>query len=245
MKSFSQFYLTGVFLFCLFLLACMPDEAGPSPDPEPIDTLATNPPPIHFLALGDSYTIGEAVSEPKRWPVQLRDSLLAQGINMESPRIIARTGWTTDELMRAVDGTSDLRDTFELVSLLIGVNNQYRGYDTVRYEREFPRLLQKALDFAGGDTSRVIVLSIPDYGATPFGNGADREKISRELDWYNAYAQEQAEENGVTFFDITPISREARDKPDLVARDGLHPSGLMYTRWVELIRGDVQQLLEE
>lgn len=245
-EKFNYIFILGLLLSGL-MLSCLPEGTSvpPMPDPEPIDTMTIDTSTLHFLALGDSYTIGEAVSINKRWPIQLRDSLLAQGLTMEEPRIIARTGWTTDELIKAINGTRDLRETYELVSLLIGVNNQYRGYDTAQYHREFPILLEKAIDFAGGDTARVIVLSIPDYGATPFGNGANREKISKELDAYNAYAKEQAEDRGVVFFDITPISREGIDKPDLVARDGLHPSGLMYTRWVELIRKDVQRLLSE
>lgn len=247
MKSFLSLFLLGAFGLFFTSLACVPDTPLPrtDPEPEPIDTMVMDTSTLHFLALGDSYTIGEAVSINQRWPIQLRDSLLAQGLSMEEPRIIARTGWTTDELIKAVNGTQDLRETYELVSLLIGVNNQYRGYDTAQYHREFPVLLEKAINFAGGDTARVIVLSIPDYGATPFGNGAGRAQISKELDAYNAYAREQAEDRGVAFFDITPISREGLDKPNLVARDGLHPSGLMYTRWVELIRKDVQQLLVE
>lgn len=221
----------------------MPNEPipGPDPEPEPVDTLKVEG--LTFLALGDSYTIGESVGINLRWPVQLKDSLIAQGLEVESPRIIARTGWTTDDLMQALGNTNNLNPTYDLVSLLIGVNNQYRNYDFVQYEQEFPVLLSQALNLAGGDTNRVIVLSIPDYGVTPFGASGDPEKIARELDEYNAFAQTEAEKKGVHFFDITPISREAKDDGSLVASDGLHPSGKMYTRWVQLIREEVERKL--
>jgi len=240
---------TFIFFFSIcisaVLLSCLPERTvtPPIPDPEPIPVDTSSSEALHFLALGDSYTIGESVPESRRWPVQLRDSLLAQGLDMEAPRIIARTGWTTDDLMRNIESASDLKPRYDLVSLLIGVNNQYRSYRFSQYQREFPLLLKKAIELAGGQTHRVIVLSIPDYGATPFGQGGDPEKIGRELDEYNAFAKAEAESKGVAFFDITPISREAKEDPELVASDGLHPSGKMYMRWVELIRKEVQQKL--
>lgn len=235
------------------LLSCLPDNGGdpvsptpnPDPDPGPSDTISFDSEPINFLALGDSYTIGESVAETEAWPAQLRDSLLSARIDMRDLRIIARTGWTTNELQAAIEGTPDLKASYDLVSLLIGVNNQYRGYPFSQYEEEFPQLLQKALDFAGGDTFRVFVLSIPDYGATPFGQNGDPDQIGQELDEYNAFALKTAEEWGISFFDITPISREAEADPELVARDGLHPSGKMYRRWVELIKEDIRAKLVE
>ena len=245
MNLHKSHFLFSILLLGLLLLACMPNEPVPTPDPDPqpIDTILEEP--LTFLALGDSYTIGEAVGINLRWPVQLKDSLIAQGLDMDTPRIIARTGWTTDELIRAIDNTNDLDPSYDLVSLLIGVNNQYRNYDFVEYEREFPVLLRQALNFADGDTNRVIVLSIPDYGVTPFGSFGDQDKIARELDEYNAFAQAEAEKKGIAFYDITPISREAADDRSLVASDGLHPSGEMYTRWVELIRKEVQRKLDK
>ncbi|MEL6251981.1 MAG: SGNH/GDSL hydrolase family protein [Bacteroidota bacterium] len=245
MKLHNSHFLFSILLMGVLLLACMPDEPSPKPDPEPepIDTVQEEA--LTFLALGDSYTIGESVGINLRWPVQLKDSLIAQGLDMESPRIIARTGWTTDELIQAISNTGNLDPTYDLVSLLIGVNNQYRKYNFVEYEREFPVLLRQALNYAGGDTNRVIVLSIPDYGVTPFGSFGDPEEIARELDEYNAFAKEEAEKKGIDFYDITPISREAEDDRSLVASDGLHPSGKMYTRWVELIREEVQAKLDD
>lgn len=187
---------------------------------------------LTYLALGDSYTIGESVEEALRWPVQLVGQLNRNGFHYAEPQIIARTGWTTDELKEAI-GNTETREEYDMVSLLIGVNNQYRGYDFDQYETEFVGLLEQAISFAGGDASKVFVVSIPDYGVTPFGRRGNPEKIARELDQYNTYALAQAEERGVRFYNITPISREAADNEGLIASDNLHPSGEMYTRWVE------------
>ncbi|MEM9326542.1 MAG: SGNH/GDSL hydrolase family protein [Bacteroidota bacterium] len=189
---------------------------------------------ITFLALGDSYTIGERVRVDQRWPVQLAERLRGQGVEMEDPRIVAVTGWTTDELASGIE-KAQLAERYDWVSLLIGVNNQYRGYEFSQYEQEFEELLQQAIAFASGDTSRVFVVSIPDYGVTPFAEERDPEKIGKEIDQYNAYAKELATSRGVKYFDITPISREAKDDLELVADDQLHPSGKMYTRWVDMI----------
>lgn len=180
-----------------------------------------------YLALGDSYTIGEAVPVEQRFPVQL-----ARELNLGEPQIIARTGWTTDELNAAIDA-ADPQGPFELVTLLIGVNNQYRGRDAEQYRGEFAALLQRAVGFAGGDPKKVIVVSIPDWGVTPFAEGRDRAKIAGEIDRYNAINREEAAKAGARYVDITPVSR--RDDPALVADDKLHPSGRQYTEWVKLI----------
>lgn len=191
---------------------------------------------LSFLALGDSYTIGESVSETLRWPVQLQAMLIdSLDIKLKDPRIIARTGWTTDELQQAINDADIKGQTFDLVGLLIGVNNQYRGYNVDQYRVEFLNLLDQAIGFSGGDTTRVFVISIPDYGVTPFAQNRDKEKIAKEIDLYNTIAKEFAEKRGVTYFDITPISREAVEDPTLIAGDGLHPSGKMYAEWVKLI----------
>ncbi|MFY0600532.1 MAG: SGNH/GDSL hydrolase family protein [Cyclobacteriaceae bacterium] len=189
---------------------------------------------ITFLALGDSYTIGESVAESSRWPVQLGNRLRSDSIHIAEPRIIATTGWTTDELIRAVE-SSTFDETYGLVSLLIGVNNQYRGYPIGQQEREFEILLKKAISFADNDVSKVFVVSIPDYGVTPFGRSLDTEKIAKEIDEYNNINKQIAAQYQVAYFDITPISREAKDDESLVASDGLHPSGSMYKMWVDLI----------
>jgi lysophospholipase L1-like esterase len=180
-----------------------------------------------YLALGDSYTIGESVSASERFPVQL-----ARELGLGDPQIIAKTGWTTDELNAAIDA-ADPRGPYDLVTLLIGVNNQYRGRDAEQYRGEFKALLQRAIGFAGGDAKSVIVVSIPDWGVTPFAEGRDRAKIASEIDRYNAINREEAAKAGARYLDITPISRGS--DPSLVAGDGLHPSGKQYTEWTKLI----------
>ncbi len=197
-----------------------------------------------FLALGDSYTIGASVEESERWPEQLAEELRNNGLPMDKPEIIAITGWTTNDLLSGIDARA-LKDTFDLVSLLIGVNNQYRGYDIKQQEKEFKELLEIAKAFAGGDSTRVFIVSIPDYGATPFGQSANPELIGKEIDEYNALNRSIASDYNIRYFDITPISREAKSDPDLVAKDGLHPSGKMYARWVQEIYPWVLDLLKE
>lgn len=185
------------------------------------------------LALGDSYTIGEAVSKEERWPEQLAARLFADSIRIE-PEIIATTGWTTDELLNGIVSENP-SGPYDLVSLLIGVNNQYRGYPIDQYEREFKQLLNKAIEFAGGNPYNVFVVSIPDYGVTPFAKekGLDSEKIAEELHRYNAIAEKIATLRDVRFINITPGSKDAANDPELIAEDGLHPSAKMYERWVD------------
>jgi lysophospholipase L1-like esterase len=195
-----------------------------------------------YLALGDSYTIGEAVQVNERYPAQLQQKLVGLGINLESPDIIARTGWTTDELMEAIRQASPASN-YHLVTLLIGVNNQYRGRDTAEYRKQFRELLDMAVGFAGRETSKVIVVSIPDYAITPFGQSFDPAKISREINWYNKINQQETLRKEVKYVNITPISREGLAHPELVARDGLHPSGEMYRRWVELLLPVAKKIL--
>lgn len=189
--------------------------------------------PVNFLALGDSYTIGESVPEPERWPVQLGELLRERGVNVQSVQIIARTGWTTDELAA---GIAERRPegSFELVSLLIGVNNQYRGRGATEYRVQFRERLDQSIGFAGGDAERVIVLSIPDWGVMPFAEGRDRDQIATEIDAFNAINREEAQRAGAWYVDVTPVSREAARDSTLVAGDGLHPSGAQYTRWARL-----------
>lgn len=200
--------------------------------------------PYTFLALGDSYTLGEAVAEAERWPVQLVRELKTNGIEVADPHIIARTGWTTDELAAAIE-QAGLLGTFDFVSLLIGVNNQYRGRSAVEYREQFAGLVHRAVGFAGGDPGRVLVLSIPDWGVTPFAAGRDAKQIALEIDAFNAVNRELAGAAGARYADVTPISREARSEPALLAHDGLHPSGAMYTEWVRLISPLVVRILEE
>ena len=185
-----------------------------------------------YLALGDSYTIGEGVAESERWPLQLARGLREEGIALAAPRIIARTGWTTDELDAAIDAAQPLGE-YDFVSLLIGVNNQYRGRELDNYRVEFAALLERAIGFAGGRKDRVLVLAIPDWGATRFGaaSGRDVTKVSRELDAYNAAAKAICRARGVAFVDIAPVSRERGNQAAMLAEDGLHPSAKMYAAW--------------
>ncbi|HEX4852879.1 SGNH/GDSL hydrolase family protein [Arenimonas sp.] len=190
---------------------------------------------LSYLALGDSYTIGESVPEEGRWPRQLAAALRAQGVALDDPRIIATTGWTTDELSAAMDAAEPLgRHGF--VSLLIGVNNQYRGWNLGEYRVEFADLLDRAIALAGDRPGRVLVLSIPDWGVTPFGqaSGRDTAEIARQLDAFNAAAADECTAREVAFVDITPVSRERGAEPGMVADDGLHPSAAMYAEWTRL-----------
>jgi lysophospholipase L1-like esterase len=193
---------------------------------------------IKFLALGDSYTIGESVVAHDRWPEQLIDSLSARGLDYIDTKIIAVTGWRTDNLQEAIRDAK-LKDEFTLVSLLIGVNNFYQGKSVDSYIPEFETLLQTAIELAGGIKSRVFVLSIPDYGYTPFGK-SNQEAISHGIDAFNAANESIAKRIGVKYFNITDISRRGLDEPDLVAFDGLHPSRKMYAAWVQKILSEAK-----
>lgn len=195
--------------------------------------------PTKFLALGDSYTIGESVSEQERWPNQLMDSLFELGVTGPKAKIIATTGWRTDQLKNAIVN-SGLDDTFNLVSVLIGVNNQYQGRNLNQQRQDFPEILKLAIEKAGGDTSKVFVVSIPDYAFTPFGQSKNPAKISSELDIYNALNDSISKVYGINYFDITPISRNGISNAALVASDGLHPSGFQYSKWVSLILKSIE-----
>ena len=196
--------------------------------------------PVDFLALGDSYTIGEGVGDEQRWPVQLAADLRARGIAIAHPHIIARSGWSTDELAAAIDeeqAQEQLLPRYGLVSLLIGVNDQYRGRAVADYAAPFSRLLERAIGFAGGDPARVLVVSIPDWGVTPFAqaSGRDRAHIASEIDAYNAVAAGICQARGVSWVDVTDLTRRSDLAHELVA-DGLHPSAGMYALWAERIR---------
>ncbi len=186
---------------------------------------------IRYLALGDSYTIGESVAENERWPSQLAAMFAEKNIQTEVT-IIARTGWTTDELWQGIQ-TDPPQGIYDLVSLLIGVNDQYRGLNVDDYREQFRSLVKKSIEYAGGDANRVIVLSIPDWGVTPFAAYRDHEQIAKDINVFNSVNREETESVGAHYVDITPISRQALNDSALVAFDGLHPSGKMYKLWVE------------
>lgn len=188
---------------------------------------------IRYLALGDSYTIGESVRESERWPNQLSAKLEEQGIHAETT-IIARTGWTVDELWEGIQVTPP-EGRYDLVTLLIGVNDQYRGYPLDGYREDFRFMLGRAIEYAGGDPQHVIVLSIPDWGFTPFAATRETEPISLQIDGFNAVNHEETKSAGAHYVDVTEISRMAMDDFELLAPDRLHPSGKMYSMWVEKV----------
>ena len=186
-----------------------------------------------YLALGDSYTIGESVAAEERWPVQLVSTLRANGRVFGAPVVIAKTGWRTDDLKAAIDN-AQLTHDFDLVSLSIGVNNQYQGKSVEQYAVEFENLLRTAITLAKGVKGNVLVVSIPDYGYTPFGRHKQAE-ITQALDQFNAINARITKKHGVMYFNITDISRLGLEQADLLAADGLHPSGKMYALWVARI----------
>lgn len=185
-----------------------------------------------YLALGDSYTIGELVAYADNFPNATVRLLRADGVEMTDPVIIATTGWTTDELAAAIR-ERNLTETFTVVSLLIGVNNQYRGRDVVNYAGEFDALLRQAIGFANGRQDHVFVLSIPDWGATPFAEGKDRAQIATEIDAYNNTCRNIAEQAGCHYLEITESTRRNGMDPEYLASDALHPSGSEYKLWAE------------
>lgn len=194
-----------------------------------------------YLALGDSYTIGEGVAPDDRWPAVLAERLRADGFDLAPPQIVARTGWTTDELDAGIDAAAP-SGTFELVTLLIGVNNQYRGRPLDAYRQQVADLLQRAVGFAGGEPGRVVAVSIPDWGVTPFAAGRDRDQIAREIDAFNAVAEAEARRIGARWVDVTPLSRT---QGALTVGDGLHPNAEAYRGWVDLIEPAAQAALAE
>ena len=199
---------------------------------------------IAYLALGDSYTIGEGAAVADRWPTQLTGLLTAQGVAVPTPAYIARTGWTTAELQAAI-ASANPPATYGLVSLLIGVNNQYRGQGVAQYRAEFRALLQAAVGFAGGRAGRVVVLSIPDWGQSPYGqrSGRDPATIGRDIDQLNAVAQDECRQAGVAYVDITPLTRVAAGDAAQFTPDGLHYAGPQMRRWAEAALPVVRELL--
>ncbi len=217
----------------VLLAACAPPSSR-VPDPSP---------GLSVLALGDSYTIGEGVAPEAAWPAVVARALRADGIEVTEPTVIAVTGWTTDELDAAItEREADLAPPYALVTLLIGVNDQYRGRPADAFRAPFRALLDRAVGFAGGDPQRVVVVSIPDWGVMPFAADRDGAAIAAEIDAYNAIARDDAEAAGAAFADVTPLSRA---QGALVAPDGLHPSGEAYAGWAERIVPPARAALSE
>jgi lysophospholipase L1-like esterase len=185
-----------------------------------------------YLALGDSYTTGEAIEPEDSFPLQLKSLAEKKGIVISEPVIIARTGWTSSELIKAIE-ESKLHSSFGLVTLLTGVNNQYRGEAAEKFRKDLSTLLQMSVQFADGKNKNVVVLSIPDWGVTPYAQSRDRKKISDEIDAFNDINKSESEKAGVRYIDIAPLSRRAQHDLTLLAPDGLHPSAKMYRLWAE------------
>jgi lysophospholipase L1-like esterase len=196
-----------------------------------------------YLALGDSYTIGQSVPEADRFPVQTRTWLTNNGITINAPEIIAATGWSTTALQSAVTSQSPT-GPYDAVSLLIGVNDQYQRHDTTDYRELFLQLLNTAIQLAGNRRERVFVLSIPDYSVTPFAQYSDTTFIRQQIDQFNAINKEVTNQNFCNYLDITPSTREAKNDPSLLAGDGLHPSGKEYKKWAERLGPMMKAVLQ-
>jgi len=197
-----------------------------------------------YLALGDSYTIGESLPIHESFPYQLVQLLRKEDPGFSAPEIIARTGWTTDELDAAIRDYKFL-GKYDFVSLLIGVNNQYRGRDVIEYKQQFEELLKKAIELANGKKDHVLVISIPDYSVTPFAKEKDRETIAREIDVYNGVNKALSIQYKVNYIDITPSTRKAAEHEDLIAADGLHPSSKEYAKWAKKLAPVMLQSLKK
>ncbi len=195
-----------------------------------------------YLALGDSYTIGEQVPHKDNFPFQTVSLLRDKHLDVADPVIIATTGWTTDELAASIR-EHNIREAFSFVTLLIGVNNQYRGRSVDNYRQEYMQLLNQAVAFAGGNPDRVFVLSIPDWGVTPFAEGRDRNQIAKEIDEYNTACKEITLARKCHYLDITASTRDNGNKPEYLAADGLHPSGKEYAVWAHRLAEIIQKSL--
>lgn len=221
--------LYPIFLGLLFLVSCSNDQ-------EIIDSAPNNEIQIYrILSLGDSYTIGQSVCDTCRFPEQLKDSLKNRFVvnHVIDLDVVAQTGWTSTHLIDAI-ANEDLFSNYDIVTLLIGVNNQYQRKPFSLYEEEFPQLVNQAINFAKGEKNNVIVVSIPDYAFTPFGQSSSNPDVtSDEIDAYNGFAQNYCEQNTIQFVNITDITRNGLTNPELVASDGLHPSELAYAQFVE------------
>ena len=185
-----------------------------------------------YLALGDSYTIGEQIPAAENLPNQTVQLLKKTGAAFDDAEIIAKTGWTTDELDAAIDA-ANISKPYDFISLLIGVNNQYRGRPVNNFKIEFEHLLQRAIQFANNKPDRVFVLSIPDWGVTPFAEGRNRKEIATEIDAYNTVCEASAKQFQTNFINITDSQRDDGNKTEFLAADGLHPSGREYKKWAD------------
>ena len=219
-------------ILTIAISGCAKKQAGtPHVVMTPKDTTKTVADSFNYLALGDSYTIGEAVPDTQSFPYQLAAQLHTQKVLVKKPTIVAVTGWTTDNLIDAIANSGLTGKKYDFVTLLIGVNDQYQGLSQDNYKLKFQQVLNTAIDFVNGDKTKVFVLSIPDWGVTPFAGGRENV-IGPQIDQFNAINKSISTAAGVNYLDITAISRQAANDPGLIAPDGLHPSGKMYGLWV-------------
>ncbi len=232
-----------LFLFLIFSLSCTnSDKVTIKPE---IDT-TENPisEEISYLALGDSYTIGESVDEENRFPVQLINQDFGQQVKNKTVDIIATTGWTTRNLLDAIDKQNPPTGKYDFITLLIGVNNQYQGIDIDIYRRELKELIEISLGLLEGDSSRLVLVSIPDYGVTPFASSRDSQKIALEIDQYNQIKEQYAMDYGCPYVYITDLTRQAATNDQLIASDGLHPSGQLYRLWIPRLKPVIQEIID-
>jgi lysophospholipase L1-like esterase len=226
---------------------CNKEQTTALPTNPPVMTDTTKPvltgPTLKYLALGDSYTIGQSVTAEARFPAQTVQILKSSNINITTTDYIAVTGWTTTNLMSAITSQNPAAN-YDIVTLLIGVNDQYQHLDTAGYRTRFTQLLNKAVTLAANRVSRVIVLSIPDYSATPFVGASDKARVSMEIDAFNAINKQITIANNIAYLDITPSTRQAQNDQTLVAIDNLHPSGTEYRKWAVMLAPIIQKALQ-
>ena len=227
------------FIFVILFFAGRAASEGISQKVNGFDSSAKN-----YLALGDSYTIGQSVEEADNFPNRLVTALQHKGIKINPPEIRAVTGLTTGDLIASLRTTPPSLQQYDLVSLLIGVNNQFQGRTIAEYEIEFRFLLSEAIKYAGGDKRKVMVISIPDYSVMPFAEGSDTKRISKEINLFNSAQKKIAAEAGVAFINITPVSRKGKNDPSLRADDGLHPSGKQYGMWITQLLPKAMEVLK-
>jgi lysophospholipase L1-like esterase len=229
-------------IYIWIILFCISSSCAKSTDTPNNDTTVATGSFASYLALGDSYTIGQSVAAGDRFPAQTVALLRQQGKKLNDPIYIAQTGWTTANLLNPI-ASQNLQPNYDVVSLLIGVNDQYQGVDTATYASRFTQLLEKSIQLAKGMKDHVFVLSIPDYSVTPFVPASSKAQVRKEVDMFNAINKRITAAYGVSYTDITPSSREAETNPSLIAGDGLHPSGLEYKKWAAMLAPKISNVL--
>jgi lysophospholipase L1-like esterase len=244
MKNSGLLQLSIILLVSLTSISCKKEDQKEMPvNPPAAQAPTPSNKTFSYFSLGDSYTIGQSVDSSQRWSVQLNAQLKANGITVQALDMIAQTGWTTANLIDAINKSGNTK-TYSMVSLLIGVNNQYQHLSMDQFRIEFRALAQTAIKYAGNNPKNVFVLSIPDWGVTPAARNADRPTIASEIDAFNAIVVDESNKAGIAFVDITPVSRTALNRPEFIANDSLHFSGKMYAKWATLALPVATQILQ-